>query len=202
VSIDLSRASDVYKDTASDILAARAVGVIWGQLFGRINNPGSMDAATLAARIEQVNTRVTDSINKRFIRGLDLTVSTTTVTVSAGAAVIPQQALPWKYRRQLRQISGRPQRQPGITFTCIQTMERLRLKSPPQCQHHMLIRRIQRQVIRHADISAVSVSMHRTACAGLTRLMEGLFCRVMVLRQPRISRRNSDTEDGCRRQFT
>lgn len=89
VNIDLSRASDVYKDTASDILAARAVGVIWGQLFGRINNPGSMDAATLAARIEQVNTRVTDSSNKRFIRGLDLTVSTTTVTVSVGAAVIP-----------------------------------------------------------------------------------------------------------------
>ena len=94
VSIDLSRASDVYKDTATDILAARAVGVIWGQLFGRINNPGSMDAATLAARIEQVNTRVTDSINKRFIRGLDLTVSTTTVTVSAGAAVIPSTGSP------------------------------------------------------------------------------------------------------------
>lgn len=94
VSIDLSRASDVYKDTASDILAARAVGVIWGQLFGRINNPGSMDAATLAARIEQVNTRVTDSINKRFIRGLDLTVSTTTVTVSAGSAVIPSTGAP------------------------------------------------------------------------------------------------------------
>lgn len=94
VNIDLSRASDVYKDTASDILAARAVGVIWGQLFGRINNPGSMDAATLAARIEQVNTRVTDSINKRFIRGLDLTVSTTTVTVSAGAAVIPSTGAP------------------------------------------------------------------------------------------------------------
>ncbi|WP_334376759.1 hypothetical protein, partial [Enterobacter roggenkampii] len=83
-----------YKDTASDILAARAVGVIWGQLFGRINNPGSMDAATLAARIEQVNTRVTDSINKRFIRGLDLTVSTMTVTVSAGAAVIPSTVAP------------------------------------------------------------------------------------------------------------
>lgn len=94
MSIDLSRASDVYKDTATDILAARAVGVIWGQLFGRINNSGSMDAATLAARIEQVNTRVTDSINKRFIRGLDLTVSTTTVTVSAGAAVIPSTGAP------------------------------------------------------------------------------------------------------------
>ena len=94
VTLDASRASDVYKDTANDILGARAVGVIWGQLFGRINNPGSMDAATLAARIEQVNTRVTDSINKRFIRGLDLTVSTTTVTVSAGAAVIPSTGAP------------------------------------------------------------------------------------------------------------
>ncbi|MBY7247394.1 hypothetical protein K4X45_00005, partial [Enterobacter roggenkampii] len=94
VTLDASRASDVYKDTANDILGARAVGVIWGQLFGRINNPGSMDAATLAARIEQVNTRVTDSINKRFIRGLDLTVSTTTVTVSAGSAVIPSTGAP------------------------------------------------------------------------------------------------------------
>ncbi|MDU7187425.1 MAG: hypothetical protein E6294_15510, partial [Klebsiella sp.] len=94
VTLDASRASDVYKGTANDILGARAVGVIWGQLFGRINNPGSMDAATLAARIEQVNTRVTDSINKRFIRGLDLTVSTTTVTVSAGSAVIPSTGAP------------------------------------------------------------------------------------------------------------
>ncbi|WP_203435646.1 hypothetical protein [Enterobacter roggenkampii] len=106
VSIDLSRASDVYKDTASDILAARAVGVIWGQLFGRINNPGSMDAATLAARIEQVNSRLTDSINKRFIRGLDLTVSTTTVTVSAGAAVIPSTGAPLEVSVPVTAIIG------------------------------------------------------------------------------------------------
>lgn len=89
VTLDASRASDVYKDTANDILGARAVGVIWGQLFGRINNPGSMDAATLAARIEQVNNRVTNSVNRRFISGLNLTIGTNSLTVGVGSAVIP-----------------------------------------------------------------------------------------------------------------
>lgn len=89
VTIDLSRASDVYKDTATDVLAARAVGVIWGPLFGRISNPGALDAATLANRIEQVDQRVTSVADTAFIRGLGLQISATTVTVTPGAAFFP-----------------------------------------------------------------------------------------------------------------
>lgn len=54
IGFDAHQVSQVYSNTASDVHAARANGVICGQLFGRVTNPGDVDGATLATRIEAI----------------------------------------------------------------------------------------------------------------------------------------------------
>ncbi|ADO48138.1 hypothetical protein [[Enterobacter] lignolyticus] len=61
--ISASKTSERYSDLAKDIHAARASGVICGQMFGRVSNPGSVDGATLATRLENINTDLISRLN-------------------------------------------------------------------------------------------------------------------------------------------
>lgn len=88
VEMDLSLANNVYKDTATDVLAARIVGVWCGQLFGRVTNPGDVDGATLATRVEAINTDLLSKIDKAFIRGLDVAIFGN-ITIGPGAFNLP-----------------------------------------------------------------------------------------------------------------
>ncbi|AMO48900.1 Tail fiber [Enterobacter sp. FY-07] len=88
INFDASKFNAGYSDAATDFHPARANGVICGQLFGRITNPGDVDGATLATRIETVNTNLLTSVsstNSRISYALvDFgTVSVGTRTVKA-----------------------------------------------------------------------------------------------------------------------
>lgn len=66
---DASKYNSGYSDAATDFHPARANGVICGQLFGRVSNPGDVDGATLATRMEAINTDLLGRITSQIEAG-------------------------------------------------------------------------------------------------------------------------------------
>lgn len=65
---DASISSGVYKNGVAEITPNNISGCYVIRVFGSVNNPGSVDGATLATRIEVVNTDAQASINSRNVK--------------------------------------------------------------------------------------------------------------------------------------